>query len=146
MQFSKTTCLKSQGHDLPYLVYNIIVRYSTNGFEGQGLVLRFKGQCWGSGVSVEGQRSVLVVCAGISWSAATAGLSTGAASSGTATRTWSVSCTRRWPMSGLRYVVGGSSCQDSHRVPTVREKSGKNEFFSRSGKSQGILKLVREIW
>jgi hypothetical protein len=35
---------------------------------------------------------------------------------------------------------------DSHsRVPTVREKSGKNEFFLRSGKSQGILKLVREI-
>jgi len=31
------------------------------------------------------------------------------------------------------------------RVPTVREKSGKNEFFSRSGKNQGILKLVREI-
>jgi hypothetical protein len=31
------------------------------------------------------------------------------------------------------------------RVPTVREKSGKNDFFSRSGKSQGILKLVREI-
>jgi len=33
----------------------------------------------------------------------------------------------------------------SGRVPTVREKSGKNDFFSRSGKSQGILKLVREI-
>jgi len=31
------------------------------------------------------------------------------------------------------------------RVPTVREKSGENEFLSRSGKSQGILKLVREI-
>ena len=31
------------------------------------------------------------------------------------------------------------------RVPTVREKSGKNEKNSRSGKSQGILKLVREI-
>jgi len=32
------------------------------------------------------------------------------------------------------------------RVPTVREKSGKNDFFSRSGKGQGILKFVREIW
>jgi len=31
------------------------------------------------------------------------------------------------------------------RVPTVREKSGENEFFSRSGQSQGNLKLVREI-
>ena len=32
-----------------------------------------------------------------------------------------------------------------HRVPTVREKSGKNEKISRSGKSQGILSLVMEI-
>ena len=32
-----------------------------------------------------------------------------------------------------------------YRVPTVREKSGKNEKISRSGKSQGILSLVREI-
>ena len=31
------------------------------------------------------------------------------------------------------------------RVPTVREKSGKNEKNSRSGKSQGILSLVMEI-
>ena len=31
-------------------------------------------------------------------------------------------------------------------VATVSEKSGKNEFFSRSGKSQRILHLVREIW
>ena len=31
------------------------------------------------------------------------------------------------------------------RVPTVREKSGKNEKKSRSGKSQEILILVREI-
>ena len=31
------------------------------------------------------------------------------------------------------------------RVPMVREKSGKNETISRSGKSQGILSLVREI-
>ena len=34
---------------------------------------------------------------------------------------------------------------DNFRVPTVREKSGKNEKISRSGKSQGILSLVREI-
>ena len=33
-----------------------------------------------------------------------------------------------------------------HRVPTVREKSGKNVKNSRSWKSQGILKLVREIY
>ena len=32
-----------------------------------------------------------------------------------------------------------------HRVATVREKSLENEFFSRSGKSQGISILVREI-
>ena len=31
------------------------------------------------------------------------------------------------------------------RVPTVREKSVKNEKNSRSGKSQGILSWVREI-
>ena len=31
------------------------------------------------------------------------------------------------------------------RVPTVREKSVKNEKSSRSGKSQGILSLVSEI-
>ena len=36
--------------------------------------------------------------------------------------------------------------QDFDRVPTVIEKSGKNEKISRSGKSQGILSLVREIW
>ena len=33
----------------------------------------------------------------------------------------------------------------SCRVATVREKSLENEFFSRSGKSQGIAMLVREI-
>ena len=31
------------------------------------------------------------------------------------------------------------------RVATVREKSLENEIFSRSGKSQGISMLVREI-
>ena len=31
------------------------------------------------------------------------------------------------------------------RVATVREKYLENEFFSRSGKSQGILWMVREI-
>ena len=30
------------------------------------------------------------------------------------------------------------------RVATVREKSGKNKNFSRSGKSQGILQKVME--
>ena len=30
------------------------------------------------------------------------------------------------------------------RVATVREKQGKNENFSRSGKSQGIFKKVKE--
>ena len=33
----------------------------------------------------------------------------------------------------------------SCRVATVREKSLENEIFSRSGKSQGISILVREI-
>ena len=33
----------------------------------------------------------------------------------------------------------------SIRVATVREKSLENEIFSRSGKSQGISILVREI-
>ena len=32
-----------------------------------------------------------------------------------------------------------------NRVATVREKSLENEIFSRSGKSQGISILVREI-
>ena len=32
-----------------------------------------------------------------------------------------------------------------YRVATIREKSLENEFFSRSGKSQGISILVREI-
>ena len=32
-----------------------------------------------------------------------------------------------------------------NRVATVREKSLENETFSRSGKSQGISILVREI-
>jgi hypothetical protein len=40
---------------------------------------------------------------------------------------------------------GNNQLLITSRVPTVREKSGKNYFFSRSGKSQGILKLVREI-
>ena len=31
------------------------------------------------------------------------------------------------------------------RVATVRDKSGKNRFFSRSGKSQGIVCQVREF-
>ena len=31
------------------------------------------------------------------------------------------------------------------RVATVREKSLENDFFSRSGKSQGFSILVREI-
>ena len=30
--------------------------------------------------------------------------------------------------------------------PSVREKAGKFYLFSRSGKSQGILKLVREVF
>ena len=34
-----------------------------------------------------------------------------------------------------------SSC---NRVATVKEKSGKNKNFSRSGKSQEILQKVRE--
>ena len=32
------------------------------------------------------------------------------------------------------------------RVATVREKYLENEIFSRSGKSQGILWMAREIW
>ena len=31
------------------------------------------------------------------------------------------------------------------RVATVREKYPENKFFSRSGKSQGILWMIREI-
>ena len=34
---------------------------------------------------------------------------------------------------------------DMHRDATVREKYLENEIFSRSGKSQGILLMVREI-
>ena len=35
---------------------------------------------------------------------------------------------------------------DNFRVATVREKYLENEIFSRSGKSQGILWIAREIW
>ena len=35
--------------------------------------------------------------------------------------------------------------QVANRVATVREKSLENEIFSRSGKSQGVSILVREI-
>ena len=38
-----------------------------------------------------------------------------------------------------------STCNDFARVATVMEKSLENEIFSRSGKSQGISILVREI-
>ena len=34
----------------------------------------------------------------------------------------------------------------TNRVATVREKYLENESFSRSGKSQGILWMAREIW
>ena len=34
---------------------------------------------------------------------------------------------------------------DLDRVATVREKSLENDFFSRSGKSQGISILVSEV-
>ena len=45
--------------------------------------------------------------------------------------------------SDLRHTLPGECVG---RVPTVREKSVKNEKSSRSGKSQGILSWVREIW
>ena len=35
---------------------------------------------------------------------------------------------------------------DQHRVAMVREKYLENEIFSRSGKSQGILWIIREIY
>ena len=37
------------------------------------------------------------------------------------------------------------TCMNLVRVATVRENSGKTDFFSRSGKSQGILYQVMEI-
>ena len=47
------------------------------------------------------------------------------------------------------YLSGAKMCvfarYATFRIPTVREKSVKNEKNSRSGKSQGILNLVREI-
>ena len=39
----------------------------------------------------------------------------------------------------------GKKYQPMVRVATVREKYLENEIFSRSGKSQGILWMVREI-
>ena len=42
-------------------------------------------------------------------------------------------------------INNNSQVNDPCRVPTVREKSVKNEKSSRSGKSQGILILVSEI-
>ena len=45
----------------------------------------------------------------------------------------------------LRYCKMGKF-YDNFRVATVREKYLENEIFSRSGKSQGILWLAREIW
>ena len=43
-----------------------------------------------------------------------------------------------WRFAGVSMVA-------LYKVPTVREKSGKNEKNSRSGKSQGILSSVMEI-
>ena len=50
-------------------------------------------------------------------------------------------------LSGLKptfYPSQKKSLMTDCRVATVREKSGKNKNFSRSGKSQGILQKVRE--
>ena len=45
-----------------------------------------------------------------------------------------------WKMSGSLACI-----QTDIRVATVREKYLENEIFSKSGKSQGILWMVREI-
>ena len=49
----------------------------------------------------------------------------------------------------MKSVILKQACsgffQKIGRVATVREKSLENETFSRSGKSQGISILVREI-
>ena len=42
-------------------------------------------------------------------------------------------------------VTGWERIKTGNRVATVREKSLENNFFSRSGKSQGISIIVREI-
>ena len=46
----------------------------------------------------------------------------------------------------MKVLFGGCTKSISGiRVATVREKYLENEIFSRSGKSQGILWMVREI-
>ena len=50
-----------------------------------------------------------------------------------------------YPCSGNKGAADLCLCFRICRVATVREKSLENEFFSRSGKSQGILILIREI-
>ena len=43
------------------------------------------------------------------------------------------------------YIRLVSRCMATSRVAAVREKCLENEFFSRSGKCQGILWMAREI-
>ena len=52
-------------------------------------------------------------------------------------------------MSGATYLVTVVSMLAALLVtglPRVREKSGKNKIFSRSGNCQGILKKCQEFW
>ena len=42
-------------------------------------------------------------------------------------------------------ILSALTCKAS-RVSTVREKYLENDFFSRSGKSQGIFLMAREIY
>ena len=48
-------------------------------------------------------------------------------------------------MTSSKFIVSNEAMA-LHKVAMVTEKHLENELFSRSGKSQGILWLIREIW
>ena len=48
-------------------------------------------------------------------------------------------------LSGPAFTLSVGSSNTSNRVATVREKYVENDFFSRSGKSQGVSLMAREI-
>ena len=58
-------------------------------------------------------------------------------------------CPRSRSLSGVKgqkvFLQLLSNCLSKYRVDTVREKYLENEICSRSGKSQGILWMAREI-
>ena len=56
-----------------------------------------------------------------------------------------ITCVLQTQFSSLFFFRNFLRDDQKVRVATVREKCLENEFFSRSGKSQGILWMAREI-